>query len=302
MAECGRFSSAKNPVTLRRTDPRELCAQQGPPKYRIMELPKMFTRKPVSRPEVIWVGYTLTWTAGFVDAIAYLTLRQIYVANMSGNTVAVGIHISVKNWVEVWAHACPIVTFFPGLIFGAAVVEWTRRSSIRPKIAPAILIEAAILGLFVYLANQWISQKGTVQSHSGAIYVALTASLAFSMGMQNGLLRHTGTMRDLHTYVTGTLLAAANGVTNYLFWVARRLRRFTHRGFRSVLRYSTHHRSLRGAAIAGTLWIFYVVGAAVGALTLVHCGINVLIAAPAVLVVVALSDIIKPVPNRPAAA
>ena len=50
------------------------------------------------------------------------------------------------------------------------------------------------------------------------------------MGLQNGALRQIGGLQKVHTYVTGTLLAAAYGITDFLFWVVRRLCATGHRG------------------------------------------------------------------------
>jgi uncharacterized membrane protein YoaK (UPF0700 family) len=255
----------------------------------------MFTRKPPDRPEIVWFGCALTWSAGFVDAIGYLTLRDIYVANMSGNTVAVAIHLSRRDWAEAWAHACPLLAFVPGLIAGDAIVELCRRSRLGAALAPAILIEAAGLALFILLADRWISSRGTVQWHGGTIYATLVGLLAFSMGMQNGLLRRTGSLKDVHTYVTGTLLAAAHGCTRYLFWLRRRLRHITRKRLHSVLRYSPHHRSLREGSLAAALWTLYITGATVGAVARLRYSVNVLLIPFAILIVIAVTDAVRPI-------
>ena len=45
-----------------------------------------------SRAQIYIAGF-LTWIAGFVDAVGFLALVQIYTANMSGNSVAIGIRL-----------------------------------------------------------------------------------------------------------------------------------------------------------------------------------------------------------------
>ena len=42
----------------------------------------------------------LAFTAGFVDAVGYIVLFQIFTAHMSGNTVAMCVHFSRQNWAE----------------------------------------------------------------------------------------------------------------------------------------------------------------------------------------------------------
>ncbi|MBV9760400.1 MAG: DUF1275 family protein [Acidobacteriaceae bacterium] len=38
----------------------------------------------------------ITWLAGYVDAVGFLSLSHIYTANMSGNSVAVGIQLASR--------------------------------------------------------------------------------------------------------------------------------------------------------------------------------------------------------------
>jgi uncharacterized membrane protein YoaK (UPF0700 family) len=254
----------------------------------------MFTRKPTSQAEIIWLGDAFTWTAGFVDAVGYLTLREIYVANMSGNTVALAIHLSKRDLAQAWVHACPILAFVPGLVAGDAMAELCKRARLRAPLVPTLLIEVAGLVLFLIFANQTGSLRGSVRQYSGGSYALLVGMLAFTMGLQNGALRRVGALRDAHTYVTGMLLATANGCTQYLFWLGRRLR-FSRARLRRVLRYTPRHRSIRAGFLAAMLWTFYIVGAVVGALASAHLGINVMIGPIGIIVAIAIVDMVKPV-------
>ncbi len=236
----------------------------------------------------------MTWIAGFVDAIGYLTLREIYVANMSGNTVGVAIHLAHRDWSQAWRHACPLLAFVPGLIAGDALVELYKRKKRRAPLTPALVAEAAGLGLFIFIAHRSMPPHSIVEPYNQFAYALLVGLLAFSMGLQNGALRRIGGLRDVHTYVTGTLLAAAHGCTNYLFWVSRRLRKLPRRGIGQMLRYSPRHRSLRAASFAALLWILYVLGALCGAIAVSRYGIDVLIFAIAILLLIALVDSIRP--------
>jgi uncharacterized membrane protein YoaK (UPF0700 family) len=195
----------------------------------------MYTRKPTTQLQIIWLGGALTWTAGFVDAVGYLTLREIYVANMSGDTVALAIHLSKHDLAQAWVHACPILAFVPGLVAGDAMAELCKRARVRAPLAPTLLIEVAGLALFLIFANQTVSLHGSARQYSGGSYALLVRMPAFTMGLQNGALRRVGALRDVHTYVAGMLLATADGCTQYLFWLGRRLR-FSRGRLRRVLR------------------------------------------------------------------
>jgi uncharacterized membrane protein YoaK (UPF0700 family) len=80
--------------------------------------------------------------------------------NMSGNTVAVAIHLSKRNWSDAWAHACPILAFFPGLIAGDCIVEISKRFRLAAALMPALLVEAAGLSLFLFLHKTRFVQPG----------------------------------------------------------------------------------------------------------------------------------------------
>ena len=56
----------------------------------------MPTRDAVKAPYHLWVALALTWIAGFVDMVGYLVLYRVFVANMTGNTIALGQIIAQK--------------------------------------------------------------------------------------------------------------------------------------------------------------------------------------------------------------
>jgi uncharacterized membrane protein YoaK (UPF0700 family) len=255
----------------------------------------MFVGKPARRVNVIWVGGALTWTAGFVDALGFLSLRQIYVANMSGNTIAVAIHLSKHDWSEAWAHLCPLLAFVPGLIAGDAIVDIGKRLKLQAALSPAVLLEAAALAVFLILGNRTISAHGEVGGSYGFNFAFLVGLLAFAMGLQNGAVRRIGALKDVHTYVTGTLLGAAHDLTGYFFWLTRRLSHATWPKLRRIIRYSPHHRSLRQASLAIMLWTLYLVGAVVGAIALMRYGIEVLLTPIGILLAIGLVDAFDPV-------
>jgi uncharacterized membrane protein YoaK (UPF0700 family) len=226
----------------------------------------MSATKPLHTRHMLTLGFSLIWTAGFVDAVGFITLHEVYVANMSGNTVSVALHAAGRDWVEAWAHFCPILAFVPGLIAGNTIIEIFRRQNFRRPLIPAMLIEVAALILFLFIAASPASESLANQGHRTAVFAILAILLAFSMGLQNGALGRVGALQDVHTYVTGTLLAAANSFTRYLFWLQSRLRYLKWPVLRRAFIYSPHHRAFRKAAFAAGLWIFYIIGATVAAI------------------------------------
>jgi uncharacterized membrane protein YoaK (UPF0700 family) len=96
------------------------------------------------------VAVALTVSAGYVDAFGFLTLGGVYTANMSGNTILVGVY-PFAGEDSAALHAFTIGMFVLGLIASGVVIEAGRRSGIRRSFALAMAIEALLLaGLLVF--------------------------------------------------------------------------------------------------------------------------------------------------------
>lgn len=249
---------------------------------------------PQKRPESAWIGASLTWTAGFVDAVGFLTLFHIYSANMSGNSVAIAIDSSQNNWGAAMSHAWPVIFFLPGLFTGAAVVRALQVAGAKAPLAPAMLIESALLVLFPFLGQRFQLASGDKYYFSG-LFISSVGLLAFSMGFQNAALRQFGGLKNVHTYVTGTLLAMAQGFTEFIFWFLRRFRPSSTR-LRRIRRYASRQPSLREGAFAGLLWIFYMLGGVMGAFGHSCWKTNCILAPALVLIVIAIISFIRPPP------
>ena len=63
----------------------------------------------------IAVALFLTMVGGFVDAVGYVALFEIFTANMSGNSVHLGINLGQGNWMELLRPLCAIVSYVVGM-------------------------------------------------------------------------------------------------------------------------------------------------------------------------------------------
>ena len=45
-----------------------------------------------------WIALLFAWIGGYVEAIGYITLFNIFVGPMSGNTIVLGVTASALNW------------------------------------------------------------------------------------------------------------------------------------------------------------------------------------------------------------
>lgn len=204
------------------------------------------------------LGTLLTWISGFVDAVGFLTLVRIYTANMSGNSVALGIQISSQNWFEATRRLLPVVAYVIGLLFSRVVIGIGARNRVRSIASVTLLCEVVFLlpPLFVNISRPHLPLK-TELSYIGFFSIA--------MGIQNGTLTRFGSL-TLHTgFVTGTLVKFAEEFTKYLTWFFNSLRG-RKRSLAEVLAGSPKQDVFRNTLWLGSMWVAYVAGACCGTL------------------------------------
>jgi uncharacterized membrane protein YoaK (UPF0700 family) len=206
----------------------------------------------------------LTWIAGFVDAVGFVSLGNIYTANMSGNSIAVGIHSVLRDWPETIRRFWPVAIYVIGLLFCRLLIEFGARERIRSMAAVAFLFEISLL-LPVFLSP--------AVDPSSLLAFGFVALLAAAMGVQNAAVTHFSTM-TLHTgFVTGTLVKLAEQGAKYVTWLFDQIRSAERtapsgRGsvFIGALRDSVRQDHFRLTVYLAAIWICYVVGASCGTL------------------------------------
>ncbi len=203
----------------------------------------------------LFVAALLTWIAGFVDAVGFVSLGRIYTANMSGNSVAVGIQAASQNWPEMVHRLWPVLFYVAGLLLCRILIEIGARERIRAIASLAFLGEIALL----------VPACLATSSHAAADSYLYIALLALAMGVQNAALTRFSSL-TLHTgFVTGTLLKMSEEFTKFLTWAFDQLRR-SGNSVGSVLARSRDQKPFRMAVWLAMIWSLYVVGACCGAL------------------------------------
>src|ERR1700685_3318633 len=107
----------------------------------------------------VYIAGLLTWIGGFVDAVGFLALLQIYTANMSGNSVAIGIQLWNQNWTEVLRRAWPVAVYVASLLLGRILLEIAGRLKIRSVASVVFVIEIAALLAATFAHSLPPSQK-----------------------------------------------------------------------------------------------------------------------------------------------
>ncbi len=198
----------------------------------------------------------LTWIAGFVDAVGFLSFARIYTANMSGNTVALGISLYQLEPGTALIRLWPILLYVFGLVLGRSLIEIGARLGTRRIASVAFACEVLLLGIASLLR--------TTPAHSMNAWQYLAiALLATAMGIQNSTLTRFSSV-TLHTgFVTGTLVKFSEHFVAYAAFLCDKVRSGS--AFTKALAGSAGQSSRRLALFLALTWMAYVFGAALGA-------------------------------------
>ncbi|HZP46846.1 MAG TPA: YoaK family protein [Candidatus Binataceae bacterium] len=161
----------------------------------------------------------LAITSGSADGWSYVGLGHAFVANMTGNTVLLGVTIFTPHH----AFAPPLLALF-GYILGVAL-----GAVLTPDVAPGalwdravsivLLLEAALLSL---AAAGWMAAGGTPH---GVSRYCLLGVLAVAIGLQSGAMLALKLPGIVTTYITGTWTTLVSGLGMLMRPGARRLPR-----------------------------------------------------------------------------
>ena len=234
------------------------------------------------------LAVVLAAVAGFVDVVGYLALFGIFTAHMSGNSAAFGAAVGRGLVAEIALRGLPILFFVVGVAVAGAVIELLARADVRSP--TAVALSAEVLCLVGLMAYSGLAVPGQVRRNTVAFFV-LVALAVGAMAIQTAALRRVGGRTVRTTYVTGMLTRLAEGIVNYAF-----LRLDVHQGRIGAADGRLRLRSARRRILllAG-VWVAYAAGGILGAVLDDHWRIRCLAVPVAVLVVVIVVDLTRPV-------
>jgi uncharacterized membrane protein YoaK (UPF0700 family) len=162
----------------------------------------MAISSPLSSRQTVAALLTLTAVTGLVDAVSYLRLGRVFVANMTGNVVFLGFSADSHSGLSPAASAIAIAGFLLGALAGGRAAH---ALAARPGhwLASAFAAEAVILGVAAALTGTG------VLPFAGSGRFATIAVLAMALGVQNGTVRHLGAADLTTTVLTLTLTGVA---------------------------------------------------------------------------------------------
>ena len=137
---------------------------------------------PVVRRRLVGALLILTAVTGLIDAVSYLRMGHVFVANMTGNVVFLGLALEPGSGLSLPASAVAIGGFLAGAVVGA---------------------QAAILAVVTLLAGLG------VLTYTGDFALLTTAALAAGFGLQNATVRRIAAADLTTTVLTLTLTGLA---------------------------------------------------------------------------------------------
>jgi uncharacterized membrane protein YoaK (UPF0700 family) len=143
----------------------------------------------------------LTVVTGLVDAVSYLALGHVFVANMTGNVVFLGFALAGAPDFSIPASLIAIAAFLCGALAGGRLGSSMRQQRSR-FLAIAILVKLGLVG-----AALVVGAVAAVDEH--LVQYGLIALLALAMGLQNATARALAVPDLTTTVLTLTLTGLA---------------------------------------------------------------------------------------------
>jgi uncharacterized membrane protein YoaK (UPF0700 family) len=146
---------------------------------------------------------TLTAVTGLVDAVSYLRLGHVFVANMTGNVVFLGFSVVPGSGLSTLASLIAIAGFLVGALAGGRLAHAMPAAKAGRWLTVAFTTEAVVLGVVAALTG-----LGVLPFTGGGSFATI-ATLAAALGLQNATVRHLGAPDLTTTVLTLTLTGLA---------------------------------------------------------------------------------------------
>ncbi|SPE99574.1 YoaK family protein [Streptomyces sp. MA5143a] len=144
----------------------------------------------------------LTVVTGVVDAVSYLALGHVFVANMTGNVVFLGFALAGAEGLSALASVVAMTAFLAGALAGGRVAaRFAHRGRVLVFAVAAQTVLAATATLAAALCDG--------DRVGGPLRYTLIVLLGLAMGLQNAVVRRLGVPDLTTTVLTLTLTGLA---------------------------------------------------------------------------------------------
>ena len=145
----------------------------------------------------------LTFVTGVVDAVSYLKLGHVFVANMTGNVVFIGFALAGARGLSASASLAALGSFLLGALVGG------RLGALSPRHRGRMLRAAAAGQCALFALALVVAVAASEPLTSGARY-ALLVPLGAGMGIQNAAAQRLAVPELTTTVLTRTLTGLAS--------------------------------------------------------------------------------------------
>ncbi|HEY3712320.1 MAG TPA: YoaK family protein [Amycolatopsis sp.] len=161
----------------------------------------MTASKPPPPRDLVWLLLTLTFVTGVVDAVSFLGLGRVFVANMTGNVVFLGFAAAGEASLSVVASVTAVLAFLLGALAGGRLISRVDDRGHR-LLRDSTLVQTALVAVSVVLAAT-LGAGGRLGSE------LLIVVLGLAMGLQNAAVRRIDIPDLTTTVLTRTLTGLA---------------------------------------------------------------------------------------------
>jgi uncharacterized membrane protein YoaK (UPF0700 family) len=162
----------------------------------------------------------LAASAGSADGWSYLGLGHAFVANMTGNTVLLGIAV-FQNHGDLLHPVIALIGYAAGAVIGTLMAGKARPGSLWPKaISWTLMLEALLL---IAAEAGWIVIHLDAR-HSLSLHVLL-GIVALAVGMQSAAMVQLKIPGIVTTYITGTWTTMMTGLVHLVTKERRQTRK-----------------------------------------------------------------------------
>lgn len=232
----------------------------------------------------------LAVAAGCVDAVSFRVLHQTFTANMTGNSTELGIAGGLTHGSAAVPLGAAVGIFVVAIGFGTALIEISTRRGLRATAAPALLLEAALIAVFI-AAGRAMLHHGTTNDHRvSGFYLLLTLGV-LGMGIQTASLTRALQRTVRTTFVSGLLAMVAQESVSVLAPPPRDRPSY----LRDELGLGAVADSRRHLVFHACVWIAFVGGAVWGAFAELRWSSWALGLALAAVLLVAAVDLWRPI-------
>jgi uncharacterized membrane protein YoaK (UPF0700 family) len=193
-----------------------------------------------NRDLALWL---LACAAGCIDAVSYLALGHVFVANMTGNTVLLGIAAVELEPSATLRAVLSLAGFIAGSAAGAWVIERARHLQRGAGASRVLTLHLVLMAIAVLC---WRAQGETL-----VLVDFLVVLLSVAMGLQTVAARRLDRFGISTTFITGSITAL---VSRAVAGMHGALLGEEPPGARSA-----------GTGVLAVLWALYMAGAALGA-------------------------------------